>query len=616
MAKSKEARYTVGIDLGTTNSVLSYVDHKADKPLPQPFLIPQIVAPGEIQALPSLPSFIYMPMDAEAEKGIYNLPWNKENPELVVGTMARDKAAEAPDRVVFSSKSWLCCDRIDRRSPCLPPDNGGEDNVTRISPVDAAKAILEHIRDAWNFTMAKNDPSLRLEKQPAVITVPASFDAVARDLTVEAAKAAGLDFTLLEEPQAAFYAWLAEHDKDWRNKVADGDVVLVCDIGGGTTDFSLIAVTDNGGGLELQRLAVGNHTLLGGDNMDITLAMAVAKKLAAEKHVNLSSYQMTALIHACRKAKEALGNGAQGAQPLTILGRGSSLLAASITTSISEEDLKEALLEGFFPFCPIDASVFSAKRTGLRSFSLDYAADPAFTRHLAQFLEKHSFKDGDGKPILPGTVLFNGGVTKAPVFSQRLLSVLQAWRGADCPPTLVLTQEDPDLSVAKGAAWFAHVKQCGGIRIKAGSARSYYIGIESPMPAVPGFPPPLDALCVVNHGMEEGTEQAIKARGLALVVGEDSDFRFFTSTTHTADKAGTRLKEWQDGELAELPTLTVNLPIDKSKGDNPGSLVAVNLRSVLSDIGTLQLWCDEANGDRHWKLEFELRDNEAAGTLE
>ena len=614
MAKTKKSRYTVGIDLGTTNSVLSYVDHESAELRPQTLLIPQIVAPGEIQALPILPSFIYMPLEAERGKGLYRLPWQSEDPELVVGTGAQARAAEAPSRVVFSAKSWLCNDRIDRHSPCLPLDTGDGADVRRISPVEASRAILEHLRDAWNSLMAADNPTLRLEKQSLVITVPASFDAVARELTMEAAQAAGLTFTLLEEPQAAFYSWLAHHDKDWRDFVANGDVILVCDIGGGTTDFSLIAVTDNGGELELQRLAVGNHTLLGGDNMDITLAMSVAAKLAAEKKLRLTPYQLTALTHACRRAKEAIGGGATGPQPLTILGRGSSLMSGTISTTISEEDLRAALLDGFFPLCPIDTQLQTERRGGLRSFALDYAADPAFTRHLAHFLDCHSFKDGDGKPILPGTVLFNGGVTKAPLFSDRLLELLRQWRGEDYGPCTVLQQENPDLSVANGAAWFGHVVQCGGIRIKAGSARSYYIGIESPMPAIPGFTPPMDALCVVNHGMEEGTEAEIRENGMALIIGEPSDFRLFTSTVRPDDKIGKRISDWNEGELVELPPLTVSLPVSDEKGQHPGSLIPVTLRTILTDIGTLQLWCEEQDGNGRWKLEFELRDNETAGS--
>ena len=607
---SKSPRYTIGIDLGTTNTVLAYVDHKSKSLVPQVLNIPQVVAPGETQALPALPSFLYLPLPGETANGLLSLPWDDAEPTAVIGTYARQRAAEAPSRVVFSSKSWLCSDRIDRHAPCLPIDTGEDENVPRISPVEAARLILEHLKHAWNHLVAQDSEALRLEHQDVVITVPASFDAVARNLTVEAAQAAGLTFTLLEEPQAAFYAWLADNDKSWRNHVGDGDSVLVCDIGGGTSDFSLIAVTGDGGDLSLQRLAVGEHTLLGGDNMDLTLAMNVSRKLATEKKLQLSSRQFTALTHACRQAKEAIGSSATEAQPLTILGRGSGLVGGTISTTLSGEELREFLLEGFFPNCPIDTQPAAMRSAGFRTMALDYAADPAFTHHLAQFLSRHSFKDSDGHPILPGLVLFNGGVTKAPLFRDRLIQILTAWRGDGTSP-LVLQQDDTDLAVARGAAWFAHIRQCGGLRIKAGSARSYYIGIASPMPSIPGFEPPVDALCVVPHGMEEGTELEIQEKGLALFIGESSDFRFFSSTTRLDDRAGQRLRDISPGMLDELPTLTVTLPADEERGEHAGTLIPVTLRAVLTDIGTLQLWCEDGSG-RKWKLEFELRGNEAA----
>ena len=608
--KKKTPRYSVGIDLGTTNSILSYVDLTEEVKRPQTLAIPQIVAPGETQELPMLPSFIYMPTNAELGKGLYDLPWGGET-GIVVGTYAQARSAEAPSRVIYSSKSWLCNERIDRHSQCLPlcPDDTAD--ITKISPVDAARIILEYMRDAWNHKMAADDDSLRLEKQSIVITVPASFDAVARELTVEAANAAGLEFTLLEEPQAAFYSWLADHDRDWRDFASEGDVILVCDIGGGTTDFSLIAVKDSGGDLELQRIAVGNHTLLGGDNMDMTLAMSISQRLAAEKNIRLNQYQFIALTHACRRAKEAIGTGAKGAQPITIMGRGSSLLGSTISTQVTEEDLRSVLLDGFFPKCGIDEQPAQARRSGLRSFALDYAADPAFTRHLAAFLTAHCPKDDDGSTIVPGTVLFNGGITKAELFSERLLDAIDSWRG-DAAPCKVLAQETPDLAVARGAAWYGHVSKNGGIRIKAGSARSYYIGIESAMPAIPGYQQQCDLLCVVSHGMEEGTEAEISEQGMALVVGEPSDFRLFTSTVRASDGIGVRLSQWDESAFTEMPPLTVSLPIGDD--DKPGALVPVKLRTVLTAIGTLQLWCEEIGSQRRWKLEFELRDNSIASS--
>jgi len=601
------SRYAIGIDLGTTNCVLSYVDHQAAAPAPQLFAIPQLIAPGEVAALPSLPSFIYLPEAGEVSPEQLRLPWHSKTstPDSAIGVMARDLAAKTPDKVVASAKSWLCSERIDRHAPCLPATAPAQ--ARKISPITAVQMILEHLRDAWNNAMVGKDKTARLEEQDLVITVPASFDAVARDLTVEAAKAAGLTFTLLEEPQAAFYAWLANQGDAWRQSVTAGDVVLVCDIGGGTTDFSLIAVADIDGDLGLQRIAVGDHTLLGGDNMDLALAYAMAEKISREQGIRLNAHQLTGLTHACRQAKEAIGNGATAPQALTILGRGSGLVGGTISTTVSDEELRQALLEGFFPACKITAKTQAAQRGGLRTFALDYAADPGFTRHLAQFLDRHSFKDGDGAPILPSLILFNGGVTKAPLFRERLLDILQSWKTDDAAVT-VLEQPDSELAVAQGAAWLAHIKRTGGVRIKAGSARSYYLGVESPMPAVPGFPPPTDALCVVNFGMEEGSAADIPEHGLALVIGEPTAFRFFTSTNRQQDSIGDRLQDEDLSQLTELPALNVTLPLEDDDEKSAGQLVPITLRTVLTDIGTLQVWCDETPGKRTWQLEFNLRD--------
>ena len=604
-------RYCVGIDLGTTNTVMSYVDRESEHPEPVCFRVTQVVAPGETAELESLPSFIYLPEAGEASGEQLSLPWRPGGYGLAVGAYARDMSATSPEKVVSSAKSWLCNGRIDRHSGCLPLGNEGNPSARLLSPVEASCAILTHLRDNWNAVMASGDESLRLERQTVVLTVPASFDAEARELTVEAATAAGLTFTLLEEPQAAFYAWLSEHESDWREQVGDGDVVLVCDLGGGTSDFSLIAVADVGGELTLQRLAVGDHTLLGGDNMDLALAVKVAARLKAEKGLQLNTRQFISLVHGCRRAKEALsGGGKVKDQSLAILGTGSGLVAGTITTKLSYAELRDTILEGFFPACELTATPPAARRSGMRSFALDYASDPAFTRHLAQFLNRHSFRDGDGNALLPRFVLFNGGVTKAALFRSRIVESLDRWRGAGGDRTVVFTQRAGDLSVALGAAWYAHVRQHGGVRIKAGSPRSYYIGVESPQPAIPGLPAPLDALCVVPFGMEEGTQADIEMRGLALLVGEPTEFRFFSSTTRPDDALGERVPALDGDDLTELSPLAVTLA-PSSEGGTGGSLVPVTLRTVLTDIGTLELWCQEAReGGQSWKLEFTVRGDE------
>ena len=598
------SRFCVGIDLGTTNSVLSYVDTQSENPIPQTLSIPQLVAPGEIASLPSLPSFIYLPEDGEIDLKLLKLPWQKSGENIAVGSFALDMSAKSPDKVVSSSKSWLCCDKIDRHSPCLPVCPEGA-NMRQISPVEAATLILNHLKQAWNYLMASKDASNRLENQEVIITVPASFDAIARDLTVEAANALDLHFTLLEEPQAAFYSWLAHNQETWRKQVEDGDVVLVCDIGGGTSDFSLIAVMGEEGDLTLQRLAVGDHTLLGGDNMDLTLAYTISTKLKKERGISLNQRQFAALTHSCRKAKEAFGSGNTDDQELVILGTGSGLVGGTITTKISYDDLKNAILDGFFPSCAISDKPSVSRHSGLRTMSLDYAADPAFTRHLASFLERHSFHDDNGNTLLPGVVLFNGGVTKPALFRDRIVETIQSWHGENAAEVVVLQQDDSDQAVAMGAAWYSYVKRIGGIRIKAGSPRSYYIGVESSMPAIPGMEPPLEALCVVNFGLEEGSSVTIDAQGLALVVGEPTEFRFFSSTVRHDDKIGDRIDANDCSDLVELPPLQVMLT--RSEEDSSVNLIPVKLRTDLTDIGTLQLWCEEIKGENSWKLEFNIR---------
>ncbi len=606
MEKSSKrvSRYTVGIDLGTTNCVLSYIDSEEATAGLQVLAVPQLIAAGEVATLPQLPSYIYLPVGNGEGNGLHALPWEKEGKSHVVGEYARQMGSVTPSRVISSAKSWLCSSDVDPRSACLPV--AAENPAEQLSPVMATQMILEHLRDAWNYCVAKGDKKLRLENQELIITVPASFEPLARDLTVAAATAAGLAFTLLEEPQAAFYAWLADHEESWRRIIQPGDVVLVCDIGGGTSDFSLIVADDSEGELALQRLAVGEHTLLGGDNMDLTLAYAIAAKLQKEKGLRLTAHQIGGLVHACRQAKEHFGGGAVEPFPLTVLGRGTGVVAGTISTTLSRNEWAAMLLEGFFPPCDITASLAGAAQSGLRGVGLRYAADPAFTRHLANFLNRHSFRDADGRPILPTLVLFNGGVAKATAFREKLVTALASWRGAGAPAIQELAQQDSDMAVARGAAWLGHVRRSGGIRIKAGSARAFYIGVEAPMPAVPGFTPPPEALCVVNYGMEEGSEADIAAAGLALVVGEPTQFRFYASTTRQQDVIGERLSDWQDGELTELPPLQATLP-NGDDGKKAGAMVPVRLRAVLTDIGTVQLWCDELKGKRSWKLEVDLR---------
>ncbi|MEZ4720086.1 MAG: Hsp70 family protein [Caldilineaceae bacterium] len=595
--------YIVGIDLGTTHCVLAYApvapadatDTNIDAAdVVQRFAVPQVVSPGEVQARPLLPSFLLLPGPHDVPEGALALPWDPAI-DLAVGEYARERGAELPARLVASAKSWLSNQGVDRTAAILPWDAPAD--ARRVSPVDALAAFLRHLTAAWNAQMAAADPTLRLEQQEIYLTVPASFDAVARELTVQAARAAGLhNFTLLEEPQAAFYAWIDANAAGWRDAVNVGESILVCDVGGGTTDFSLIQVVDEQGNLELQRVAVGDHILLGGDNMDLTLAYAVQAKLA-QQGTKLDTWQFRTLWHRCRKAKERLlSDPTLDAEPISILGRGSSLIGGTIRTELTRQEIESVLLAGFFPDCGPDDVPQQQRRVGIREMGLPYASDPAITRHLAQFLQRHAV-DGEGRRAYPSAVLFNGGVMKAAPLRARVLEVLRAWSGN--PDLRELDAVDLDQSVALGASYYGLARQGRGLRIRAGASRAYYIGVESAMPAVPGIPTPVNALCVVPFGMEEGAQEEIRQKEFGLVVGEPAVFQLLASSTHKDDRPGEIVEDWS-GDLQEVTTMEALLPA--TDAESAGAIIPVWLESKMTEIGTLELWCVARDGDRRWRL--------------
>lgn len=603
----KNAKYIVGIDLGTTNCVLAYTNtqvKEGDTTHIQIFEIPQLIAPGELKAQPLLPSFLFLPGEHDVPAGSLALPWDSEA-SIAVGEFARKRGPEIPNRLVSSSKSWLCNSMVDRTAAILPWDSPPE--TKKVSPVEASANLLKHLKESWNHEMAGNDPETRLEDQELYLTVPASFDAVARELTVKAAESAGLsNLTLLEEPQAAFYAWI-ESESLWRKIVKAGESILVCDIGGGTTDFSLIQVTDEEGNLSLKRVAVGNHILLGGDNMDLALAYTAQAKLA-QKGTKLDSWQFRALTHNSRIAKERLlSNPDIKKESISILGRGSSLIKSSITTELTREEVETVLLNGFLPICErSDRPEKKSKVTGIREMGLPYEADPAISRHLAYFLSLQSgSEDETSKVPYPSTVLFNGGVMKSDLLRQRILTVLNKF-GNKGKEIKTLTSSDLDLSVARGAAYYGLVRQGKGIRIKGGAARSYYIGIESSMPAVPGISAPMKALCIVPFGKENGTETEIRQQEFGLVVGEPAIFHLLASNIRKDENSGEVVEDWSN-EIAEVTTMETELtPTDSDKG---GKLIPVWLNIKLTEIGSLELWCvDRNNENKRWKLEFNLRE--------
>jgi molecular chaperone DnaK (HSP70) len=604
------AKYIIGIDLGTTHCILAYTENRPTDEGPveiHTFPILQITDSGEVAGRHLLPSFIFIPGPHDVPEGGIALPWDP-HAEIAVGEYARKRGAEIPNRLVSSAKSWLSFSGVDRTAPILPWDSPAE--ARRISPVESSAKLLEHMREAWNFEMAANNPEARLEAQDVYLTVPASFDAVARELTVKAAQTAGLlNITLIEEPQAAFYSWIEDRGDRWRKEVRVGESILVCDVGGGTTDFSLIQVTEEDGELTLRRVAVGEHILLGGDNMDLTLAYAIQAKLA-QKGTKIDSWQFRGLWHSCRVAKERLlANPEIEAEPVVVLGRGSSLIGGTIRTELLQSELQSIILDGFFPVIESNEYPKEKPKVGMREMGLPYEADPAATRHLARFLGQQAQIGGDESPAgdisFPSAVLFNGGVMKSGLIRNRLRKVLNKWRGAD--EVRELESSDLDLAVGRGAAYYGLARHGRGIRIRGGVARPYYIAVESAMPAVPGIPTPLKALCVVPFGMEEGTEAEIREKEFGLVVGEPAVFHLLASTTRRNDRIGEIVEDWQ-GEIAEVTTMETALTAaDEQEG---GGIIPVWLQTRVTEIGTLELWCVARDEDRRWKLEFNLREHQ------
>jgi molecular chaperone DnaK (HSP70) len=583
----------LGIDLGTTNSALAAA---SDDGVPVAQQIAQVVGPGEVAERPTLPSFLLLPSDQEVTTAQMQLPWSGPM-RYSVGTFARERGAELPHRLVASAKSWLCNPAIDRTGQVLPFRGaqreldeamaGGE----RVSPVNASARYLAHLRAAWDDA----NPDEPADEQEVLVTVPASFDPVARELTIVAAREAGFDnVTLLEEPQAAFYAYLSARGEAWRKDLEPGDVVLVCDLGGGTTDFSLIEVRDDGGNLTLERIAVGDHILLGGDNMDLALAALAQRGIDKP----LDALQQRALVFVARSAKEALLSDAPPKSvPISILGRGSKLVGGTIKANLERDAAEALLVDGFFPKVEANARAERRRSGGLRELGLPYAHDPAITRHLAEFLGRFE--------KMPTAVLFNGGVMKAHKIRTRIVELLRAWAGRD---VAVLEGADLDLAVALGAAYYGQARRGKGIRIRGGTARAFYIGIESAMPAIPGFAPPVKALCVAPQGLEEGSTVALPDDELGLIVGEMSTFRFFAASTRQDDAAGA-LIEVDAAGVNELDPVEKLVEVEGAR--KSGDLVPVRLESHVTEIGTLELWCVARDGHGRWKLEYSVRERDS-----
>jgi molecular chaperone DnaK (HSP70) len=606
------SRYLIGIDLGTTNSVVAYIDTQngvdGESPI-RVFPVPQLLAHGEVRTLPALPSFLYFPTDDELSAGAVCATWD-EDPPIVTGVHAREQGALVPNRQVSSAKSWLTNSDIDRRAKILPVQ--AEPPQPMISPVEASARYLMHLRDAWNRAMG-TDLEVRFEHQEIVLTVPASFHEDARELTVEAARTAGLEkLTLLEEPLAAFYAWIAANrqaksgsaslpahsgPEGADNDLKDGDLVLICDIGGGTSDFSLVRARRMNGELQFERTAIGEHLLLGGDNLDSALAQHIEAKLG---NINLSLRQRYALRRVCCTAKEQLLRDSQLERlPITILGGGRTVVGQSLSVDLTRDEVIKILTDGFLPITAPDDLPARGRRTGLRELGLPYASDPAITRHLAAFLTQAAAAMNSSTAhqgmVQPNAVLFNGGFCTPAVTQERIIEALSAWFGRALTGwrPKVLHNNSVDSSVARGAAYYGQVRRGIGLRIGAGSPRTYYIGLGSD---------PLEGICVLPAGVNEGMTLPLLEREFSVLANRSVSFTLFSSRTrHDAHGEVVALDE---ADLDHHPPLVTMLRYGRRLRERR---LNVRLRASFTEVGTLELWCESPDTEHRWRLQFELR---------
>jgi molecular chaperone DnaK (HSP70) len=595
---TKESRFIVGIDLGTTHTVVAFVDTQREGGKPEIFGVDQLVAPGEVEAHPLLHSLRYHPAASEIGESERQLPWGAIDlpgmPDGIVGQLARDLGAKVPGRLVASAKSWLSHPGVDRTAAILPW--GAQGDVPKISPLDASASYLAHVRAAWDHRYPKEP----LARQSVVLTVPASFDEGARALTLKAAQIAGLrEVRLLEEPQAAFYDWLGRHEESIEEIVRGMHLALVVDVGGGTTDLTLIQVELRESGPRLTRVAVGDHLMLGGDNMDLALAHDAEARLGQK----LPAGRFTQLIQQCRNAKELLlAENAPERAKVTVLGAGSKLIGGALSTEITKSEVHSRILEGFFP--TVDpSSTPERKRGAIVEFGLPYVADAAITRHVAAFLARHAdvareaFPNGTFAPDqlpVPDAVLLNGGVFNGHALSTRMLSVLEGWRGGALTR---LENSAPELAVARGAALYGLARRGIGVRIGGGSARSYYLLLGDRR-----------GVCLLPRGAEEGEEVVLATRTFTLQLGQPVRFPLASSTGEAVLHRAGDLVDIEDS-FRELPPLAAVL--DDDSGSQ--SRVPVRISTALTEVGTVELSCIAAEGRaQRWKLELQLR-GEGAG---
>lgn len=604
------ARYAVGIDLGTSNTVLAFSRlPQGGQGEPGPvtlFEVEQLIAPGEVAPLALLPSVRYQAGADELAAADLQLPWAAADADteapVVIGSLARKLGAQAPGRLVASAKSWLSHAAVDRLAPILPW--GAPPEVPKVSPVEASASYLAYLRSAWN----QRFPVDPLEQQDIVLTVPASFDEAARALTLTAARQAGLPtLRLLEEPQAVFYDWLQRHRATLTEELNGTRLVLVCDVGGGTTDLSLIKVDLQDGRTEITRVGVGNHLMLGGDNMDLALAHLAESRLAADGE-RLSAVRLSQLVERCRAAKEQLlASDAPEQVNVTLLGGGARLVGGARSATLTRDEVEGLIVDGFFPQVAADTPLQKG-RGGLVEFGLPYVRDAAVTRHVADFLRRHAdtVRAATGAETIPDTLLLNGGVFRAAALATRLEQTLSTWRGK---PLRVLHNDDPDVAVARGAVAYALVGKGGAPRIGGGAARSYFLLLDEGAKSARR-----QGVCILPRGSEAGRELRVDAHRFALRVGEPVRFHLFTSSADAAGRAPFALGELVDldqGDFARLPPIATVLKAPA--GDSARRQIPVQLACQLTEVGTLEMHCvgaDEAS--QRWLLEFDLRQHSAA----
>lgn len=622
LVDEKPSRYVVGIDLGTTNSAVTFIDTSKSKWKIEVLSIPQLVAAGETESLDTLPSFYFQPVRAGGEEGNASnglkMPWDKKSTKFCVGAFARDETAKTSGRGISSAKSWLCHTAVDRTAALLPWHSASD--VQKLSPVEVSGQYLRHIRKAWDQQF-KNEP---LADQDIVLTLPASFDEVARELTVEAAAIAGLKrVVLIEEPQAAFYAWVYKHESDWESRVEIGQKILVCDIGGGTTDFTLIRVRksaaeeandqDEAGSnesdskkIQFHRVAVGNHLILGGDNLDLAIAKYLEQKLTDGG--KLEAFQWDVLVGASRNVKEQmLSDGGSENMTVSLPSRGSKLIGSSLSAEVSRGEIRNLILEGFLPNVPLSAKP-THHGSGFQEFGLPYASDPGISNYLADFLVTHaeagettnastldhSKADAGSQLARPDVVLFNGGFFASPVLRQTIIDRISKWFSSSEKPwaPIVLENDRLDLAVARGAAYYGIVRRDQGVRIAASLARSYYIGIGNG-----------EVICIVPGNAEPGQSFELEDRTFSLTISQPVEFQLYVSSIRLADQAGQILKIDKE-QMSSLPAIRTVL---RAKSRNEKRDVSVRLRVGLTEIGTIDLSCHEVDSERSWKLQFDIR---------